>query len=343
MKIIYCHHAEREVDPKKPRSQDDNLTDNGMKDAELVSQLFEGEKITAIYTSNFYRCKKTAQIINRTLDVPIFEEPRFNEVGSVDGEEWKAYLQRNISALNDLQEKYNDEDTIICVTSGLNLSAFVCWNMNIKPNKEFPFIEAFTCAPVAFYMPGKFKFREKKFVRNNHSFPYRKNKEYKISTPTNGELKTYILHELKNMIIRMEKFTDKLWRDEFLSKLGELERSHDMGEIETKKYLTNRLSIDLMQLIKDYALINNIDYENVNSSTSLELNEEQCIKNMFTYVERLFYIDTNIEETLMLLYSTLVSYINYNDLPYDDIIKTCDLVEMNEGSYLNGKIIYKLR
>ena len=136
MKIIYCHHAEREVDPKKPRSQDDNLTDNGMKDAELVSQLFEGEKITAIYTSNFYRCKKTAQIINRTLNVPIFEEPRFNEVGSIDGEEWKTYLQRNVKALNDIQEKYNDEDTIMCVTSGLNLSAFVCWNMNIKPNKE---------------------------------------------------------------------------------------------------------------------------------------------------------------------------------------------------------------
>lgn len=342
MKIIYCHHAERETDPKRPRSQEDHLTENGMKDAELVSELFENQKITAIYTSNFYRCKNTAQIINRTLNVPIFEEPRFNEVGSIEGESWEKYLKRNISALNDILNKYNDEDTIICVTSGLNLSAFVCWNMNLKPNKDFPFVEAYTCAPVTFYAPGKFKYREKKFIRENISHRYKRNKQYLISTPTESETKTYILHELKSMIDRMEKFTDKLWRDEFLSKLGELERSHDMGEIETKKYLTNRLSIDLLQLIKDYAIINGIDFSLVSTTTALKLNEEQCIKNMFTYIERLFYIDTNIQETLMLLYSTLVSYINYNDLVYEDIFKTSELVEINEGSYLNGKIIYKL-
>lgn len=342
MKIIYCHHGEREVDPRKHRSQEDNLTENGMKDAELVSELLEHQKITAIYTSNFYRCKKTAQIINRTVDAPIYEEPRFNEIGSIEGEDWKAFLQRNISALIEIQEKFNDEDTILCVTSGLNLSAFVCWNMSGKPNKDIPYSEAYTCAPVAFYAPSKFKYREKKFVRNNHALAYRKSKEHKVAAPTESELKTYILHELKTMVERMEKFTDKLWRDEFLSKLGELERSHDMGEIETKKYLTNRLSIDIMQLIKDYAIINNIDYSFISTDTALELNEEQCIKNMFTYIERLFYIDNNISETLMLLYSTLVSYINYNDLVYDDIVKTCDLVEVNEGSYLNGKLIYRL-
>lgn len=342
MKIIYCHHGEREIDPRKSRSQNDNLTENGMKDAELVSELFQNQKITAIYTSNFYRCKKTAQIINRTLNAPIFEEPRFNEVGSIEGEDWKAYLQRNISALTDIQNKYNDDDTIICVTSGLNLSAFVCWNMGAKPTKDFTFVEAYTCAPVAFYAPSKFKYREKKFVRNLLSLPYRKNKGYKITEPTESEMKTYILHELKEMILRMENFTNKLWRDEFLSKLGELERSHDMGEIETKKYLTNRLSIDIMQLLKDYSLVNNIDYSTVKTTTALDLNEEQCIKNMFTYIERLFYVDSNIQETLMLLFSTLVSYINYNDLVYDDIEKTCDLTELNEGSYLNGKLIYKL-
>ena len=342
MKIIYCHHGERETNPRKPRNQNDNLTPNGVQDAELVSELFDGSKITAIYTSNFYRCKKTAQIINRPLNVPIFEEPRFNEIGSVEGEKWEEYLKRNIAALNDLLIKYNDEDTILCVTSGLNLSAFVCWNMNIKPNKDFPFVEAYTCAPVAFYAPGKFKYREKKFVRPSHTLAYRKNKDYRIDDPTEGELKTYILHELKSMIERMEKFTDKLWRDEFLNKLGELERSHDMGEIETKKYLTNRLSIDLMQLIKDYSIINNIDFENVKTTTALELNEEQCIKNMFTYVERLFHVDANIQETLMLLYSTLVSYIAYNDLPYEDIVKTCELVEVNEGSYLSGKLLYRI-
>ena len=342
MKIIYCHHAEREADPRKPRSQKDDLTPNGVKDAELVSELFEGQKITAIYTSNFYRCKKTAQIINRTLDVPIYEEPRFNEIGSVEGEDWKSFLQRNISALNDLQEKFNDDDTILCVTSGLNLSPFVCWNMNAKPNKDFTFVEAYMCAPVSFYATSKVKFREKKFVRDFWGARYRKSKDYRVTTPTEGEMKTYILHELKALIERMELFTNKLRREDFLSKSGELERSQDMGEIETKKYLSNRLSIDIMQLIKDYSKINGIDFDIVNTTTALELNEEQCIKNMYTYVERLFYVDCNIHETMMLLYSTLVSYINYNDLQYEDIAKSCELTEVNEGSYLNGKLIYRI-
>ena len=31
MKIIYCHHAERAVDKRKLRSQEDDITDNGFK------------------------------------------------------------------------------------------------------------------------------------------------------------------------------------------------------------------------------------------------------------------------------------------------------------------------
>ena len=64
---------------------------------------------------------------------------------------------------------------------------------------------------------------------------------------------------------------------------------------------------------------------------------------MMAYTERLFYIDINIQETLMLIYSTLVSYINYNDLIYNDIERMCVITEEEEGSYYNGKYIYKLR
>ena len=38
MKIIYCHHAERAVDNRKSRSQDDDITDNGFQDAQLVAE-----------------------------------------------------------------------------------------------------------------------------------------------------------------------------------------------------------------------------------------------------------------------------------------------------------------
>ena len=331
------------MNPKKLRSQDDDLTDNGIKDAELVSELLADEKITAIYTSNFYRCKKTAQIINRSLNVPIIEEPRFNEVGSIEGEDWKDCLERNIEALNNIASKYNDDAVILCVSSGINLSAFVCWNLEAKPHKNFPFMGATNCAPIEFYYAGKEQYREKKFVRAYNANPYKRNKEYRIVELTPGEKKTQILYELKAKAEQMQMFTNKLRREEYLSKLGELERAQDMGEIETKKYLGNRLAIDTMQLIKDYCVCENIEFDKIRTTTALDLNEEQCIKNMITYTERLFYIDINIAETLMLIYSTLVSYINYTDLVYNEIEKTCVIAEDEEGSYYNGKYIYKLR
>ena len=241
MKIIYCHHAQRDVNPKKLRSQDDDLTENGIKDAELVGEILANQKIDAIYTSNFYRCKKTAQIINRTLNVPIIEEERFNEVGSVEGEEWKDALQRNIDAIENIIEKYNDDATILCLTSGINLSAFVCWNLKLKPNKNFPFMGATNCAPITFYAPSEISFRERKFLRGINVLKEKKNKDFKIITPTAGERKSAILFELKAKTEQMEMFTNKLRREEYLSKLGQLERAQDLGEVETKKYLSNTL------------------------------------------------------------------------------------------------------
>ena len=342
MKIIYCHHGERAVDPKKLRSQDDDLTDNGIKDAELVSELLNNMKVTAIYTSNFYRCKKTAQIINRQLNVPIYEEPRFNEVGSVEGEDWKDCLERNIEALNEISTKYNDEDTILCVASSVNLSAFVCWNYKLKPSKETPFIGATSCAPIVFYTPAVVSYRDRNLEREGEAAKYKRNKNYFVLSPTQSELKTYLRQELRKKANQMEMFTNKLQREQYLEKTGQLERAQDLGEFETKKHLSNRLAIDIMQIIKDISLAEDINFDTVRTTTALELNEDQCIKNIITYTERLFYLDVNIHETLMLIYSTLVSYINYNDLIYSDIEKTCLLVEKKEGSYYHGKIIYKI-
>ena len=301
------------------------------------------EKITAIYTSNFYRCKKTAQIINRELNVPIIEEPRFNEVGSIEGEDWKDCLERNIAALENIVNKYNDDAVILCVSSGINLSAFVCWNLQAKPHKNFPFMGATNCAPIEFYTPSKIKFREQKFVRAYNIGAYKRNKDYKIVDLTPGELKSQVLYALKGKAEQMEMFTNKLRREEYLAKLGELEHAQDMGEIEMKKYLGNKLAIDIMQLIKDYCVCENIEFDHIRTTTALDLNEEQCIKNMIAYTERLFYIDINIKETLMLIYSTLVSYINYNDLIYNEIEKTCVIAEDEEGSFYNGKLIYRLK
>lgn len=342
MKIIYCHHAERAINPRKKRSQSDDITENGFKDAQLVSELLSNQKITAIYTSNFYRCKKTAQIINSKLEAPIFEEERFNEVGSIEGEDWKSCLNRNISALDDIMHKYNDDATILCVTSGVNLSAFVCWNLGLKPSNDFPFMGATNCAPIVFYESTPTKYREFKFVREKLGIINKKNKEYYSLTPTFGEMKTYLRLELRRLVDLMQQFTNRYRREMFLTKLGEVERVKDMGEIESKRYLANKIALDFMQIIKDICKSENIELSNVITTTALNLNEDECIKNFATYVERLFYLDINLIDTLMLLYSTLVSYINYHDLIYDDIEKMCNITEQEEGSFYKGKLVYKL-
>ena len=41
--------------------------------------------------------------------------------------EWEDLLKRNMEAIDYIVNKYNEEDNIICITSGVNFSAFVCY------------------------------------------------------------------------------------------------------------------------------------------------------------------------------------------------------------------------
>ncbi len=149
MKVIYCHHAQRKKG--NPPSQNDDITDFGVRDAKLNSELFyQIPKIKAIYTSHFYRCMKTAQLINEKIQVPIYEDERLNEYGSIKGESWIDLQKRVINCLNDLNNKYNEDDIIICVTSGVNLGAFICWSFDLKPSEKIPFIGVSSCSPLVF-------------------------------------------------------------------------------------------------------------------------------------------------------------------------------------------------
>ena len=82
MKIIYVHHAERNITKQhndKRYRQLEDITKNGIKDAKLLSKIFKDKKITAIYTSTYIRCTHTAKILNRYNKVPIYYDERFNE------------------------------------------------------------------------------------------------------------------------------------------------------------------------------------------------------------------------------------------------------------------------
>lgn len=75
MKLIYVHHAERDVSSNVEKQEQD-ITEAGMKEASLLAEKLKQLKVTAIYTSPYLRCKHTAEILNQYIQVPIYEEPR---------------------------------------------------------------------------------------------------------------------------------------------------------------------------------------------------------------------------------------------------------------------------
>lgn len=151
MKIIYMHHAERNIGENHNDSelrQLEDITERGIKEAELLAERLKNQNITAIVTSPYLRCRHTAEIINKYHNSPIVEDERFNEMNY--GEEWKNLLKRNIEAIDDIVKSYNDDDTIICVTSGVNFSAFVCYFYNIEPTNDTPWSQAGDISPIIF-------------------------------------------------------------------------------------------------------------------------------------------------------------------------------------------------
>jgi len=152
MKIIYVHHGNRLKG--NPPTQNDDLTELGYKDCELVAELFNISDVTqhikAIYTSSFFRCTKTDEIINKHLNTKIIKDDRLNEVGSFKDETWLSAQKRIIDCLDDITNSYNDDDVIICVTSGVNIGAFICKFFNIKPSENTPYLGVPSCSPIVF-------------------------------------------------------------------------------------------------------------------------------------------------------------------------------------------------
>ena len=165
MKIIYIHHALRAVG--NPPTQEDGILPLGIKDAETTAELLKimsensKSKLKAIYTSPFYRCKKTAEIINKHINLPIYEEPRFNEFKKVfeviqgdksitKTETWSGCQTRIRNAIKDIVDKYDNNDTVICVTSGVNITAFIglAYKIPVSENMPFPWVPS--CSPIGF-------------------------------------------------------------------------------------------------------------------------------------------------------------------------------------------------
>ena len=151
MKIIYVHHGNRKLG--NPASQDDDLTEIGYKDCDLLAELFNNDKIKsklkAIYTSPYFRCAKTAEIINKNLNLQIINDDRLNEFDSKK-ENWIDLQNRVSVCIDDILKKYDEEDIIICVTSGVNIASFINKAYNLPSSENAPFLGVPCCSPIIF-------------------------------------------------------------------------------------------------------------------------------------------------------------------------------------------------
>ena len=152
MKIVYIHHAERDKSSDAEwgsfeRTFDD-ITEIGKKQAELLAQRLKNEKISAIVSSPYLRCMHTAEIINKYHNLEIKEDSRFNEIQK--DEEWISLLKRNMEAIDEIVKSHSDDEMILCVTSGVNISAFICYTYNIVPSNDVPWSQAYDISPVIF-------------------------------------------------------------------------------------------------------------------------------------------------------------------------------------------------
>ena len=131
MRIIYMHHAERDIGPNHNDPilrQEEDITERGIKEVRVIAEQMQERTINnilhikAIVSSPYKRCIHTASIINEYLNVPIIEDPRFNEADSKEDMNIGTLWQRTIDGIQDIVDKYEDNDDILVVTSGVNLT-----------------------------------------------------------------------------------------------------------------------------------------------------------------------------------------------------------------------------
>ncbi len=153
MKIFFVHHALRVKG--NPPGPNDNIHKLGVRDAKLTAVLLKryqkmNGNLKAIYTSPYYRCSKTAELINKYVKVPITRDDRLNEMNISGGESWLSLQKRVRECLTDILNSFTENDCVVCVTSGVNIAGFISLAYKLKPSDSTPFITMPSCSPIVF-------------------------------------------------------------------------------------------------------------------------------------------------------------------------------------------------
>ena len=150
MKIVYVHHAERDFINKEIDPQEHDITEDEIKEDKLLAKKVHLLGVTKIYSSSYKRCIHTAEILNKNLGLEIILEKRFNE--KEKSESWEDFINRNKDAIQNIIDNGEKSDVVLCVSSGVNLSAFVSYFYE----SDSAFCQALAMSPVLFKTKDEF-------------------------------------------------------------------------------------------------------------------------------------------------------------------------------------------
>ncbi len=170
-RLLMVRHGETEQENSNRYwgHSDIDLSDTGLRQAELLRDRLNTERIDSIYTSDLKRAYKTAQIIAEKRNTPTTTYPELREIdfGSIEGltfdeinrlypevsrmwiehdpglaypgGESLAEFDERVQLLKKHLEIYTEEQTILIATHSGVLSTLICQFLFLKPWQRWQF------------------------------------------------------------------------------------------------------------------------------------------------------------------------------------------------------------
>lgn len=173
-----------------------------------------------------------------------------------------------------------------------------------------------------------------KFFREKNALSI---KNAKIVNPSKDELNDFLIKKLIEKANHIETIYDNQLRNNYLKKKDKFEIANKHTEEYVKKFLAQRLSVDLFQLLNDMCL--NYDIKiNFDNNKNLSYNELEIRENILKICE-----DINgkkaIYNKMKNLLNLFVCYLKIYNLSLKTIKANMIEVENKEGNFYNGKIV----
>ena len=142
MKIVLVRHGESESNARTTEHHDSPLTKTGIAQAKNLGIKLKKIKISAIYTSNLKRAKETAEIISKTIHVPI--KASFDELNEYNKDNLKSRLKILLNSrlkrlkklLKSILKDKAKEKTILIVADGITNRMIIGYLLNIPMKKH---------------------------------------------------------------------------------------------------------------------------------------------------------------------------------------------------------------